>query len=64
MGKMKKSKKTVATNAVYRVPGDPIGPKVALADEIESLKVVKSKDSNKVKKQQIDEKVNNIFLSV
>jgi hypothetical protein len=57
MGKMKKTKKTSATNEVYRIPGDPIGPKVALGDDIESLKSVKSKDRNKSKKEQIDEKV-------
>ena len=57
MGKMKKSKKPAAASSIYSVPGDPIGPKVALADEIESLKLAKSKDRNKFNKTQTDEKV-------
>jgi hypothetical protein len=63
MGKMKKAKKSSTTSSIYSVPGDPIGPKVALADEIESLKLAKSKDRNKFNKTQSDEKVIRLSLS-
>lgn len=63
MGKMKKAKKSSTTSPIYSVPGDPIGPKVALADEIESLKLAKSKDRNKFNKTQSDEKFINEKLS-
>ena len=55
---MKKNKKQVNANAIYKVPGDPIGPKIALVEEIESFKLAKSKDRMKPQKQQVDNKVN------
>lgn len=42
MGKMKTEKRTSA----HRATADPIGSKLALADEIESLKLAKSKTIN------------------
>ena len=41
MGKIKQGKRISA----HRTTGDPIGAKVPLADEIESLKLAKSKSS-------------------
>lgn len=66
MGKIKKSKKSnvaaASSASVYQVPGDPIGPKVALADEIETLRLAKaSKERNKLKRRQEDEEVS-LFL--
>lgn len=42
MGKVKQGKRLSA----HRASTDPMGSKIALADEIESLKLAKSKSSN------------------
>ncbi len=58
MGKIKQNKRFSAQN---RQTGDPMGTKLALADEIESLKLAKSKTSdvtsniNSMRKRQADE---------
>ena len=48
MGKVKQGKRISA----HRTTGDPIGAKVPLADEIESLKLAKSKSSEVLNKNQ------------
>jgi hypothetical protein len=55
MGKIKKA--GVKKVEGDRVPGDPVGVKLALADQIESLKLSESKDRLKLRKRQAEEDV-------
>ena len=49
MGKIKQQKRS----AVHRQSGDPIGAKMALADEIESLKLAKTKTKEQTSKKNL-----------
>jgi hypothetical protein len=63
MGKVKQNKRLSA----HRTAGDPMGSKLPLADEIESLKLAKSKSnelnqSNSSKKRQADDAEDQVTL--
>ncbi len=55
MGKINKT--GVKKPASERIPGDPIGVKLPLADQIESLKLSEAKDRSKLRKRQAEEDV-------
>ncbi len=55
MGKIKKGDSKKPTGE--RASGDPIGVKLPLADQIESLKLTEAKERQKLRKRQAEEDV-------